>query len=134
MAESLWQSIEWQLVWLLAALAGAALLPGRSLGERLGLGPGRLRPASLALALLGFVLLSHGLYGAIVALGLFEGSAVAELERMVGETSGWQAVLALLAIGLAPALGEELLFRGLVLRWVGIRVEGRAAVVGSAGV
>jgi hypothetical protein len=132
MAEWLWRSLELQLLWALVALGGALLLPGKSLGDRLGLGPGRLGRGGLALALVGFVALSNGLHRAIVALGWFQGTGLAQLERLVHEASGAEAVLAVLMIGLAPALGEELLFRGFLLRWLATRVRGPGAVLGSA--
>jgi hypothetical protein len=141
MAEWLWRGLELQLLWALLALGGALLVPGgalpvpgagRRLCDRLGLGPGRLRPAGLALGLVGFIALSNGLHRAIVALGGLEGTALAELERLVREASARDAALALLVIGLAPALGEELLFRGFLLRWLASRVRGPAAVLGSA--
>jgi membrane protease YdiL (CAAX protease family) len=48
------------------------------------------------------------------------------------EASAEAPLLVLLALGLAPALGEELLFRGLVLRLLATRLGGPAAVLGSA--
>jgi hypothetical protein len=50
----------------------------------------------------------------------------------VREASPARPWLVLLAIGLAPALGEELLFRGFLLRWLGTHLPGPAAVLGSA--
>jgi hypothetical protein len=132
MAEALWRGLEGQLLWALVAVGGALILPGRSLGDRLGLGPGRLGKARGALALAGFLALSNGVHRAVLALGLLEGTTLAELDRVVREASPAQPWLVLLAIGLAPALGEELLFRGLLLRWLATRLPGPAAVLGSA--
>ena len=132
MVDSLWRDLEGQLLWALVALGGALILPGRSLGERLGLGPGRLGPARLALALAGFLALSNGVHRAIVALGLFEGTTLAEIDRVVRAASPTEPFLVLLVIGLAPALGEELLFRGFLLRWLATRLPGAAAMLGSA--
>ena len=129
---ALWQHLQGQLLFVLLALAGALILPGRSLGERLGLGPGRLGLPRLALALAGFLALSNGVHRAILALGLFEGTGLAELDRVAREASERTPALVLLAIGLAPALGEELLFRGFLLRWLALRLAGPAAVLGSA--
>lgn len=132
MVESLWRDLGGQLLWALVAVGGALILPGRSLGDRLGLGPGRLGLARVALALAGFLALSNGVHRAILALGLFEGTTLAEVDRVVREASPAQPWLVLLAIGLAPALGEELLFRGFLLRWLGTHLPGPAAVLGSA--
>jgi membrane protease YdiL (CAAX protease family) len=132
MAEPLWEGLLGQLVWVLLALAGAFLLPGGSLGERLGLGPGRLPLPRLALALAGFLLLSNGLHRAIHALGLYGGTNLAELDRLVRDASPAAPLLVLLAFGLAPALGEELLFRGFLQRLLATRLGGPAAVVGAS--
>ncbi len=132
MAELLWRDVQGQLLWVLVALAGAALLPGRGLVERLGLGPGRLGPGRLGLALLGFLLLSNGLHRVIVGLGLLEGSTLGEIDAVVREAAPTAPLLVLLAFGLAPALGEELLFRGFLQRWLALRLPGLAAVLGSA--
>jgi len=132
MAESLWRDLLGQLLWALVAIGGAVILPGRSIGERLGLGRGRLGRARLALALAGFLALSNGVHRAIVGLELLDDTTLAEIDRVVREASPSEPALVLLAIGLAPALGEELLFRGFLLRWLATRTSGPAAVLGSA--
>jgi membrane protease YdiL (CAAX protease family) len=132
MAELLWRDVQGQLLWALVALAGAALLPGRGLAERLGLRRGRLGPLRLGAGLLGFLLLSNGLHRLIVGMALFEGSTLGEIDTLVREVSGTAPLLVLLAIGLAPALGEELLFRGFLQRWLSLRLSGPVAVLGAA--
>ena len=132
MAELLWRDVQGQLLWALVAIAGAALLPGRGLAERLGLRRGRLGPLRLGAGLLGFLLLSNGLHRLIVAMALLEGSTLGEIDAVVREASGAAPLLVLLAIGLAPALGEELLFRGFLQRWLSLRLSGPAAVLGAA--
>jgi membrane protease YdiL (CAAX protease family) len=132
MAELLWRDVQGQLLWALVALAGAALLPGRGLAERLGLRRGRLGPLRFGAGLLGFLLLSNGLHRLIVGMALLEGSTLGEIDAVVREASGSAPLLVLLAIGLAPALGEELLFRGFLQRWLSLRLSGPVAVLGAA--
>jgi membrane protease YdiL (CAAX protease family) len=132
--DALWGDVRGQLLWVLIALGGAVLLPGGSLAERLRLGPGRLGVARVALAALGFLALSHALHGIVVALGWMDGSSLAEIQERVRRASPVHPGLVLLAIGLAPALGEELLFRGLLLRLLSLRWPGLPAIFGSAAV
>jgi membrane protease YdiL (CAAX protease family) len=130
--DALWRDVQGQLLYALLAVGGAALLPGRSIADRLGLGRGRLGPGRCAAALLGFLALSHALHGAVVRLGLLEGTTLAEIDEVVRETHPAHPALVFLAVGLAPALGEELLFRGLALRLLASRWPGWLAVLGSA--
>lgn len=130
--DALWRDVQGQLLYALLALAGAAALPGRSIADRLGLGSGRLGAGRIAVALLGFLALSHGLHGAVVWLGLLEGTTLAEIDEVVRETHPAHPALVFLAVGLAPALGEELLFRGFLLRLLASRWPGAIAVFGSA--
>ncbi|MEN8160218.1 MAG: CPBP family intramembrane glutamic endopeptidase [Myxococcota bacterium] len=129
MAELLWRDLQGQLLWVLVAFAGATLLPGRGLAERLGLVRGRLGPGRVALGLLGFLLLSNGLHRVIVALELLEGSTLGEIDSVVRDATPTAPLLVLLAIGLAPAFGEELLFRGLLLRWLAVRLPERPVTI-----
>jgi membrane protease YdiL (CAAX protease family) len=130
--DALWRDVQGQLLYALIAVAGAAILPGRSVADRLGLGRGRLGAGRIGLALLGFLALSHALHGAVVWLGLLEGTTLAEIDEVVREASPAHPALVLLAVGIAPALGEELLFRGLLLRLLASRWPGAIAVLGSA--
>jgi len=131
-AEGLWRDVSGQALYVLVAVGGAVLLPGRSLGARLGLGPGRLGAGRGALALVGFLALSHALHGAVVALGLLEGTTLAEIDQVVREASPVHPGLVWLAMALGPAVGEELLFRGFLLRLLASRWSGALAVLGSA--
>ena len=133
-SDALWRDLQGQLLYALIALGGSVVLPGRSLADRLGLGRGRLGAGRIALALLGFLALSHGLHGAVVWLGLLEGTTLAEIDEVVREASPLHPALVFLAVGLAPALGEELLFRGFLLRLLASRWPGATAVLGSATV
>lgn len=110
-----------------ARIAGPALLPR---GLRLG------RPAlgagALAGVALGFVCLSHGLSLVLVLLGVRDSGTLGEIDRVVAGASGPALLLALLAIGIAPAFGEELLFRGLVQQLALPRLGAAAAILISA--
>jgi membrane protease YdiL (CAAX protease family) len=67
-----------------------------------------------------------------VRLGWLEGSTLAELDRRVQEAEPADAALVIVALGLAPALGEELLFRGFLLQLLSLRWPGAPAVLASA--
>lgn len=99
----------------LAAVAGA-LLSQRPVAERLGLGPARLRGGGIALLVLGTLALSFALDGALELTGWSEGTPLAEFERRLARARGANLALALVAVGIAPGVAEELLCRGLVQR------------------
>lgn len=90
-------------------LAGSALFP-----SGLRLGAPRLRARELALLAVGVVCVSHALSLLISWLELRETGSLAEIDRVVTATAGPSRILAFVALGLAPAFGEELLFRGFV--------------------
>jgi membrane protease YdiL (CAAX protease family) len=115
----------------LLALAGAALSaqPAR---ERLGLAASRLGPAQLGLLALGTLALSHALDAVIEVCGLGGRGALAELASSLAGIRGATLALALLGIGLAPGISEELLCRGLVQRGLVPRFGPRAAVTVAA--
>ena len=97
------------------AFAGAALSrqPAR---QRLGLVPGRLSWTGVLVLSVGTLGLSQALDTLIGLLDLRAQSALGEFEARLDGASGRSLILALLAIGLAPGLAEELLCRGLVQR------------------
>ena len=97
------------------ALAGASLSRA-PLRRRLALGPGRIPAPLLATLVVGTVAVSHGLDGSIELLGLRETSSLASFDFTLAGIRGRALLLALIGIGLAPAIGEELLCRGLVQR------------------
>jgi len=115
----------------LLAIAGAAL-SARPVRERLGLHAGRLASGQLLLAVLGTIALSHALDAVIDALGLGDGGALAEFEAALSGVRGRSLALALLGIGLAPGIAEELLCRGFVQRGLVPRVGGPRAVALAA--
>jgi membrane protease YdiL (CAAX protease family) len=115
----------------LAALAGG-LLSRRSLAARLGLEPSRISGACLVLLVLGTLGLSNGLDGLLELSGLRERSALVEFDTALAGAAGSAFWLALLGIGLAPGVGEELLCRGLVQKGIEPALgPGRAVVVAA---
>ena len=115
----------------LTALAGG-LLSQRSLAARLGLEPSRVSGACLALLVLGTLGMSHGLDGLLELSGLREQSALLEFDAALAGAGGRAFWLALLGIGLAPGVGEELLCRGLVQKGIEPALgPGRAVVVAA---
>src|SRR5262245_25468117 len=103
-------------IFLLAlALAGAALGPG-PIAARLGLGPGALGWTPQVLLVVGAVAASHGLDGVLELSGLREGGALARIDAALVGVRGRALALALVGMGLAPGIAEEVLCRGLVQR------------------
>ncbi len=132
--EVLWESVRGQLLFLGVAILGSSLLPGRTLALRIGLAPGRLDAVRVLALVLGFLALSNATHGAVVWLGLLEGTTLAEIDRVAGEQGPAHPLLIWLAFALAPALGEELMFRGFLQRLLALRWSGAVAVLGSAAV
>ncbi len=100
----------------LAALAVGLALPSGNPSRRLGLGRGRLDARSLALLALGTVALSHASSAVLQVTGLYDASALAELDQALAEARGRSLGFLVLGLVLAPALAEELFCRGLVQR------------------
>ncbi len=115
----------------LLAWAGAEL-SGDSVSARLGLAPGRLSWGTLLALAVGLVAVSHGLDGALRLLGVRETGALAELDRTLAGLRSGELALTLLGLGLLAPLGEELLFRGLLLRALQPRLGSLLAVLLSA--
>jgi membrane protease YdiL (CAAX protease family) len=97
------------------ALGLAVSLPG-PVARRLGLGPSRL-PASAGLALvIGTLGLSLAVDTAFSLTRAIEGSVATGISRGVHAARGLDFWIALIGTAIAPAVGEELLCRGLVQR------------------
>jgi membrane protease YdiL (CAAX protease family) len=122
------QGLGFELFLGLLALAGAAL-SAAPVSERLGLRKGRLPAGLLVLLALGTVALSHALDVVIDLAQLGEQGTLAELESALTEIRGRSFWLALLGLGLAPGVAEELMCRGLVQRGLVPRLGAPAAVV-----
>jgi membrane protease YdiL (CAAX protease family) len=75
---------------------------------------------------------SHGLDGLLELSGLRERSALADFDAALAGAGGSAFWLALLGIGLAPGVGEELLCRGLVQKGIEPLLGPGRAVVAAA--
>jgi membrane protease YdiL (CAAX protease family) len=84
--------------------------------QRLGLNPPRLTPTQWFFILLGMVGLSQTLDTLIHLGGWADRGSLALFEEALSGVRGWTLAAAILGLGLAPAAGEEFLFRGLMLR------------------
>lgn len=113
------------------ALAAALYAPGAP-RERLGLVRSRLGAREIAALALGTLGLSHALDATLALSGLYEQSSLADFARSVHGARGLPLAAAVLAIGLAPALAEELLCRGVLLRSLVPRVGAAPAIGLSA--
>lgn len=106
-----------QAFFVVLAVAGAAIAGPKILPRGLLIGRGRFGLLRSAALVIGFVMLSHGMSLLLASLRWSDTGTLAELGRMVGEMKAGgppDLLLVVLALGLAPALGEELLFRGLL--------------------
>jgi membrane protease YdiL (CAAX protease family) len=130
----LWGTLLTQAVWLLLALGGAALSRPESIGARLGLGRGELGVSTSLVAMLGFVALSSALHQGLVSFGLRETGSLAQIDAVVREARARAPsfLLVLLALGIAPGFGEEMLFRGFIQRGLAPRLGAAWAVVLAA--
>ncbi len=113
------------------ALAGA-LLRQSSLQDALGLKPGHIGPGRLAVVALGTVGLSHLCGEVLRRTSLWEESALQHAEATLTGLHGNELMLAAAGLVIAPAIGEELLFRGLLLRGLLPRVGPAAAILASS--
>jgi membrane protease YdiL (CAAX protease family) len=103
---------------LLGLLALAAVVGGGSSRplERLGLVRGRLPPRVIALLVLGVLTLSFAADASLRHGGLRDQGTLETFDRTVSGARGASLVASSLVLGIAPAIGEELFFRGLIQR------------------
>ncbi len=115
----------------LGAVALATLSP-QPLRVRLGLGRGRLSGRLLVLAVLGTLALSHALDSLLSLTGLREDSALALIDEALGGARGRTLALAVLCLGIAPGVAEELLCRGWLQRALCERLGAGAGIALAA--
>lgn len=115
------------------ALAGARSI-GPSLATSLALGPGRpeVRGLDGLLLVVGMLALSQLIDLALQWTELREASRLATFDALLRQVSSTDLLLVGTGIVLAPAIAEELLFRGFVLGALRPRVGATLAIVGSA--
>ncbi len=114
---------------VLIALSGA-LLSSRPLAESLGLLRSKMSGSRLLLLVAGTLALSHALDCLLELSGLLEHSALEGFKETLDGARGSDLALALLAMAIAPALGEELLCRG----WIQRSLEPRLGAAPSVSV
>jgi membrane protease YdiL (CAAX protease family) len=120
-----------EVVFACAALGGAHLL-GRDPRRLMRIARPELRAGEIAVLVVGFVCVSHALALALAWLELRQTGTLGEIDRVVADTAGPSRLLAFVALGVAPAFGEELLFRGFVQQLARPRLGVAAAIALSA--
>ncbi len=121
-------------VFLAAVALASASLSRRPLRARLGLGGSRLPARPLAVLVVGAIALSHGLDGILELTGLREHSPLAGFDFTLAGARGRALWLALIGLGLAPGIAEELFFRGLLQRGLEAHLRPAVAIPLAAGV
>jgi membrane protease YdiL (CAAX protease family) len=117
----------------LLALAGVVAMGAERPLTQLGLGRGRVRLRGLVALVLGTSALSLALDAVLRLAGLRESGSLAEFDRAIADTRGISLFVAVGAFALAPALGEEILFRGLLQRGLVPRLGPAPAITLAAG-
>jgi membrane protease YdiL (CAAX protease family) len=88
--------------------------------------------ASVAALVAGTVGFSHLVDWGVRSLGMREDSLLVTIDTALLETGGWALLLCIAGVAIAPGIGEELLFRGLLMRSLIRRVGIAAGIVSSA--
>jgi membrane protease YdiL (CAAX protease family) len=114
---------------LMGIAIGGASASRETPGVRLGLASGRLSWGSMALLAVGTLALSHGIDGILQVTGLREHGAIAEIDERLRGLRGETLLLAIIGIGIAPGIAEELLCRGWIQRGLESRLGAPGAIV-----
>ena len=115
----------------LVTLVTARLLGG-GVAARLRAGPTRARPLGVAAAAVGLAGLSLACGSAAELAGLGHGGVMESISLALRSSDPSRIALAVLAIGIAPALAEETFFRGLLQTRLGARWGRWPAIVATA--
>ncbi len=102
------------LVCFAGALAAGASAPAATF-LKLAAPVRPLRASRLALAVAGMVALSHAMSLILIATGVRESSVLAHVDGLLAQASGTESLEAIFAMALAPAVAEEIFFRGALL-------------------
>jgi len=122
-----------QAVLVLIAVGGAALSP-EPLPQRLGLGASDSGRVTIFLLVLGFLGISQCLESILELAHVREIGTLAQLDAALSGVRGSALVQAVLVLGVAPGLGEELFARGWIQRGLAPSVGPRTAVVIAAAI
>ena len=115
------------------SLAFAGALWRRStLTDALGLMPSHIGPLRLGVVALGTVGLSHLCGELLRRTPLWDDSILQTIETALTGLTGEEWAFAAVGFVIAPAIGEELLFRGLALRGLLSRLTPGGAILGSS--
>ena len=109
-----------------------ALWRRSTLTDALGLMPGHVGPLRLGVVALGTVGLSHLCGELLRRTPLWDDSILQTLETALSGLTGEEWVFAAVGFVIAPAIAEELLFRGLALRGLLSRLTPGGAILGSS--
>jgi membrane protease YdiL (CAAX protease family) len=115
-----------QLLFAALAIVATVWATAEGTAAYLGLRRSRLPATAALLGIVAILAWSYGLHGLLVAAELRETGNLARIDELVRAGGEAHAAVTLLAVCVAPALGEELLFRGFVF--------GAAERAGGAGV
>jgi membrane protease YdiL (CAAX protease family) len=104
----------------------------RQLPLRLGLIKPEISKRQWAFLILGMLGLSQALDAAIQLGGWGDQGSLGLFQQAMQGLRGWNLTLAILGLGFAPAVGEEFLFRGLLLRGLMGRLGAMGALLASS--
>jgi len=107
-------TVSWTMVIFFFTAVTAAALSPVDWRKRLRFRPARISVFGVVVHVVGVLAIGF-VYGALLELGVLPVSpSLAELADIVTGLSGWALWAAVLAVGIAPGIAEELLFRGYI--------------------
>jgi membrane protease YdiL (CAAX protease family) len=121
-----------QLLFAALAVVAAVWTTPDTMASRLGLRRPQLPASAVLLGIAAILAWSYGLHGLLVAADLRETGNLARVDEIVRAGGEGHAAVTFLTVCLAPAIGEELLFRGFVFGAAERAAGPRVAVLASA--